>query len=138
MALYQLSPRVTTAVPPLANRRLYFCACTVVSETLYHFGGRYGRFYYNALRSLNTVTLQWEELHQIDTEDQPIPKSACGIAAYHDKALGTTSLAVFAGYGKLNNPSNFKAKQRFVRHDKFSDGRGWTDEFHLFNLINRE
>ena len=113
---------------------LYFCACTVVSETLYHFGGRYGSFYYNALHSLNRVTLQWEELCQKNPGDQPMPKSACGIAAYHNKALGITSLAVFAGYGRLNNST--KAKEGFFRHDKFSDGRGWTNEFHLFNLEN--
>ena len=68
--------------------------------------------------------------------DQPMPKSACGIAPFHNKALGTTSLAVFAGYGRPNNP--IKAKERFVQHHKFLDGRGWTNEFHLFDLNNRE
>ena len=68
--------------------------------------------------------------------NQPMPKSACGIAAYYNKALGITNLAVFAGYGRLNNGT--KAKERFVPHDKFSDGRGWTNEFHLFNLKNGE
>ena len=123
--------KIATGAPPPG---LYFCACTVVSETLYHFGGRYGSSYYNALHSLNKVTLQWEELHHKNPGDQPMPKSACGIAAYHDKDLGITSLAVFAGYGRLNNST--KAKERFFQHDKFSDGRGWTNEFHLFNLEN--
>lgn len=68
--------------------------------------------------------------------NQPMPKSACGIAAYHNKDLGTTSLAVFAGYGRPNNP--IKAKERFVQHHKFLDGRGWTNEFHLFDIKNCE
>ena len=125
--------KTTTEDPPPG---LYFCACTEMSETLYHFGGRYGRFYYNALHSLNTETQQWKELHQRNSTNQPMPKSACGIAAYYNKALGITNLAVFAGYGRLNNGT--KAKERFVPHDKFSDGRGWTNEFHLFNLKNGE
>ena len=128
----------TTAVVPHAPIGLYFCACTVVAETLYHFGGRYESTYYNALRSLNAVsnTQQWEELCEENTADQPMPKSACGIAAYHNKALGITNLAVFAGYGRPDDP--VKAGESFIRHDKFSDGRGWTNELHLFNLKNRE
>ena len=130
----------TTAIVPHAPLGLYFCACTVVSETLYHFGGRYDRTYYNALRSLNAVsnTQQWEELHAKNPADQPMPKSACGIAAYHDKAHGIEGLAVFAGYGRSNNP--IKDGESFVWHEKFHDDpkRGWTNELHLFNLKNRE
>ena len=107
-------------------------ACTVVSETLYHFGGNDGHSWYNTLHCLDTLLLDWRELHghAQNPADQPMPKTGCGLVTYTD----TASLALFAGYGIPRHPTQAGAK--FVRDTKFSDGSGWTNEFHLFDLTN--
>ena len=107
-------------------------ACTVVSETLYHFGGTDGHSFYNTLHSLDTVTLDWRALHghTQNPADQPMQKSGCGLVTYSDAA----SLILFAGYGFPHGPT--QPGSRFVQSTNYSDGRGWTNEFHLFNLTN--
>ena len=107
-------------------------ACTVVSETLYHFGGNDGHSWYNTLHSLDTVALDWRELHghTKNPAEQPMPKSGCGLVTYAD----ATSLFLLAGYGIPNNAT--QPGSRFVQTPKRTDGSGWTNELHLFNLAN--
>ena len=116
------------AAPP----GLYGGACTVVSETLYHFGGYDDRSWYNTLHSLDTVSLDWRGLHchTQNPADLPMPKGACGLVTYTD----TASLVLFAGYGVPHGPSQHGS--RFVQDTNFSDGRGYTNELHLFKLTN--
>ena len=119
---------VSGAAPP----GLYAGACTVVSETLYHFGGYDGHSRYNTLHSLDTVSLDWRALHghTQNPANQPMPKTGCGLVTYTDAA----SLVLFAGYGVPHGPT--QPGSRFVQNTNYSDGRGWTNEFHLFNLTN--
>ena len=121
--------RTATGAPPPG---LYGGACTVVSETLYNFGGRDNRSLYNTLHSLDTLSLNWRELHghAQNLAAQPMPKIGCGLVTYTD----TESLALFAGYGVPSGPTQPGA--RFVQNTDFTDGRGWTNELHLFNLAN--
>ena len=121
----------TAGVPPPG---LYAGACTTVSESLYYFGGYDGYSYHNSLHCLNSVTLEWTEIHSHTPDSQPMLKSDCGMVTYHDKAVGVTCLAVFAGFGKPITPSQPGAA--FIRSPAFSDERGYTNEFHLFNLTN--
>ena len=118
----------TTGLPPPG---LYNGTCTTVSESMYHFGGYSGHSESNALHCLNSVTLEWTQVHSQTTHDQPMPKFGCGMTAYRKE--DTTNLAVFAGYGIPYGPTQPEA--RFVRNTKYSDG-GWTNELHLFNLTN--
>ena len=117
----------------LAPPGLYQGACTTVSESLYHFGGFGDHSNRNSLHCLNSVTLEWTQVHSQTPGNQPMPKSHCGMVTYH-KEDGITSLAVFAGFGKPITPTQLGAK--FVKTTIYSDGRGWTNEFHLFNLTN--
>ena len=119
---------VNGAAPP----GLYGGACTVVSETLYHFGGCDVHSRYNTLHSLDTVTLDWGALHSHtqNPADQPMPKTGCELVTYGDVA----SLVLFAGYGIPNGAT--QPGSRFVQNTGYSDGRGWTNELHLFNLTN--
>ena len=121
--------RTATGAPPPG---LIGGACTVVSETLYHFGGTDGQSRYNTLHCLDTLSLNWRELHDHaqNPADQPMPKSGCGLVTYKD----TASLAVFAGYGIPCYPTQPGAT--FIQNTKYTDGSGWTNEFHLFNLTN--
>ena len=126
--------RTTGLAPPgLCNG-----TCTTVSEFLYHFGGYDGHSNHNSLHCLNSVTLEWTEVLSQTPGIQPIPKSYCGMVSYHDETVGVTSLALFGGGGggggKPINPTQPGA--RFIPSTFFPDGRGWTNELHLFNLTN--
>ena len=120
--------RTATGAPPPG---LYDGACTVVSETLYHFGGTDSHSWYNTLHCLDTLSLNWRELHghAQSPADQPMPKTGCGLVTYTD----TASLTLFAGYGIPRHPAQTGAQ--FV-HSTNYPGRGWTNELHLFNLTN--
>ena len=118
---------VTTGVPPPG---LYGGGCTVIDNSLYHFGGRDGYSYYNSLHCINSITAEWKELSSQNPVNQPIPKYGCGLVTYRDGA----SLALFAGYGIPHHPTQPGAK--FAQNTNYDDGRGWTNEFHLFNLTN--
>ena len=122
------SKRTTGLAPP----GLYDGTCTTVSESIYHFGGIDGHSESNALYCLNSVTLEWTQVHSQTAHDQPMRKLGCGMTAYHKE--DTTSLAVFAGYGIPNGPTQPGA--RFIQSTKFTDGSGYTNELHLFNLTN--
>ena len=122
--------RTTGLAPP----GLYEGASTAVSESIYHFGGFNGHSNHNSLHCLNSVTLEWTEIRSQSPGNQPMPKSACGVVTYHDETVGITSLAVFAGFGKPITSTQPRA--RFILSTDTSDGRGWTNEFHLFNLTN--
>ena len=122
------SKRTTGLAPP----GLYNGACTTVAEAIYHFGGFDDHSESNALHCLNSVTLEWTQIHSQTAHDRPMRKFGCGMTAYHRE--DTTSLAVFAGHGIPYGPTQPGA--RFIQDTNFTDGSGWTNEFHLFNLTN--
>ena len=116
----------------LAPPGLYHGACTTVSESLYHFGGWDGHSESNALHCLNSVTLEWTQVHLQTAHDQPMRKLGCRMTAYHKE--DTTYLVIFAGHGIPHGATQPGA--RFIQNTTFSDGSGWTNEFHLFDLTN--
>ena len=119
--------RVTTGVPPPG---LYYGGCTVIDNSLYYFGGLDYYSYYNSLHCINSITAEWKELSSQNPVNQPMSKAGCGLVTYTE----TTSLALFAGYGFPHGPT--QAGATFVQNTNFTDGRGYTNEFHLFNLTN--
>ena len=123
--------KMSMRVPPPGPRSGGFA---VVAETLYYFGGNDTHSVYSSLHSLNTETLEWRELQSKNPTDQPMPKVGHGIVTYHDETVGVTSLAVLAGYGKPVTPIQLGSS--FIPSANHCDGRGYTNEFHLFNLTN--
>ena len=119
--------RTTTGIP---SPGLYNGCCAVLAESLYYFGGEDGNSSHNSLHCLNSITLDWTKIDVQNPDDQPMVKTGFGLVTYQD----TASLIVFAGYGIPHGPIQPGAK--FVQNPKFTDGRGWTNEFHLFNLTN--
>ena len=118
----------TGLAPPGLNSGV----CTTVSESLYHFGGYDGHSESNSLHCLNSVTFEWTQVHSQKAHDQPMRKFGCGMTAYHKE--DTTYLAIFAGHGIPHGPTQPGAS--FVQNTGYSDGSGWTNELHLFNLTN--
>ena len=113
----------TTGVPPPG---IYDGGCTSVHESLLSYGGTDGELYFGALHQLNTVTLNWEELHQ-STPQGPITKKGCRLVSFQGRKVG-----LFGGHGIPTGPT--QPGSTFIRNTGFSDGRGWTNEFHLFDL----
>ena len=116
----------------LAHPGLYAGACTTVAEAIYYFSGFDSHSASNALHCLNSATLEWTQVHSPPAHDRPMRKLGCGMTAYHKD--DTTSLAVFAGHGIPHGPTQPGAT--FIQNTDFTDGSGWTNEFHLFNLTN--
>ena len=110
---------------------LFYGGCTSAADCLYCFGGCDGTNRFNDLYKLNHKTLQWSEDHPSNSPSEwPFPKTSCDIVAIDDTTLGC-----FGGFGidpSQPLPSSFSVDTRF------RDGRGWTNEFHLFDIQRSE
>ena len=119
----------TRGVPPSG---LYFGACTSLLELFYWFGGYDGSSFHNSVHRLDGTTLEWRELQPLNQADGPMRKVGCGMVSFlQDK------LAVFGGYGIPTGPTQPGAM--FTRavncnYARFTDGRGWSNELHVFNI----
>ena len=113
----------TTGVPPPG---FYNGGCTSVHESLLWYGGTDGKSHLGTLHQLNTVTLNWEELHR-SMPHGPIAKYGCGLVSFQGNKA-----ALYGGYGIPTGPT--QPGSTFTRDTRFSDGRGCTNEFHLFDL----
>ena len=113
----------TTGVPPPG---LYFGGSTPVHNSLLWYGGSDGESRFGTLHQLNTTTLNWEELHQC-TPQGPMAKSGYGLASFHGNKA-----ALFGGCGIPTGST--QPGSALTRDTGWSDGSGWTNEFHLFDL----
>ena len=103
-------------------------ACTSFGERMYMFGGCIGKgIYEGALSCLDLRTLTWSQLCPAGTASGPMSKASCGIVHFHHDKL-----AVIGGYGIPTGPT--QPGSSFIRNMKFTDGRGWTNEIHVFNI----
>lgn len=111
---------------------LHSGACTSSGCHMYLYGGEDGSFK-KFLYRLDTDSFQWQQLHppQQDGEDVqehsgPMKKVGCRMVFYENQ------IVLFGGYGIPSGLS--QAEAQFTRHDKFKDGRGWTNELHVFDI----
>ena len=103
----------------------YVAASASLHDDLFSFGGWDGSYYFNALHRLDTKTWRWCQLSPQNAEEAPMPKIGCGMISFGDK------LGVFGGYGIPKGPTE---PQSFIKNTRFTDGRGWTNEFHIYHL----
>lgn len=98
------------------------CACTSIGQYLYVYGGLDGSSIYGFLSQLDTKSLEWRQLNS----DGPMMKDGCGMVSHG------SDLVLFGGYGF---PSGHTPPQsQFITSHSHNDGRGWTNELHLFHL----
>jgi len=85
--------------------------------------GKWGK----SLHRLDTKTYRWSELSgpQKAEADTPMAKSSAGMIAYGD------NLALFGGYGIPHGP--VQRGSSFIKNNMYPDGRGWTNEFHIYH-----
>ena len=100
----------------------YNAASASLHDDLFSFGGSDSRQYFNTLHRLDTEKLCWSQVSPQNADGAPMPKSGCGMIT-----LGS-GLGVFGGYGV---PRGLTEPQSFI---KDTNGRGWTNEFHIYNL----
>ena len=112
--------------PPLW---VYDGACTSSGHNIYMYGGHAGKSLYGSLYEFNTRTSSWRELAS-HSADSPMKKWGCGMAVCGDKCV------LFGGYGIPSGPIQSGAD--FVRNNSRTDGSGWTNEMHTFDLNKGE
>ena len=81
----------------------------------------------DSLHQLNARTYNWRKLSPRSAKgESPMPKEGAAIVAYGN------DLALLGGYGLPHTP--IQQGSSFIKDTHFSDGRGWTNEFHICNL----
>ena len=103
----------------------YSVASASLHDDLFTFGGWDGRNVLETLNRLDTKTWRWCQLSPPNAEGAPMPKYGCGMISFGD------NLGVFGGYGIPRGPTE---PQSFIKNTRFTDGRGWTNEFHIYHL----
>ncbi len=93
-----------------------------VGRCLYAFCSHDGHNYVNDMYKLDLDTLQWSKVET--TGDQPVKKAYCGLVSVDERTL-----CCFGGL--VIGPT-----QPFTRNTRYTDGRGWTNEFHFFDVQN--
>ena len=104
----------------------YNAASASLHDDLFSFGGWDGRdLFFNTVHRLDTKTWCWSQVFPQNADGAPMPKSGCGMIAFRN------SLVVFGGFGRPQGPTE---PQSFIKSTSYTDGRGWTNEFHIYNL----
>ena len=105
-------------------------ACTSFGDYLFMYGGYCDDTISSVsgeLSCLNIKTLTWSQLCLAGTAGGPIKKAGCGIVH-----VSSDKLAVIGGYGYPTGPT--QPGSSFIRNTTLTDGRGWTNEVHVFDL----
>ena len=126
---YQEQWRVlkTTGSPP---KGLYGGGCcSTPTGDLYVYGGRDGSGYRAGLYKLamNSQELEWSQLSIESDPSGPMRKSSCGMVCFHNKKL-----AIIGGYGIPHRPS--QPGSTFIKDKGITDGRGYTNEIHFYDI----
>lgn len=104
---------------------IYNGSCASLLDVPYSFGGVHEDDFYNCLHMLDPTSLQWEELRVQNPAFGPMKKGSSGMVAY-----GQDRLAMFGGYGIPTE----QHLPTFIENSSYTDGRGWTNELHIFHI----
>ena len=104
----------------------YLQASATLHDDLFSFGGEDESYdFFNTVHKLDTKTWSWSQVSSPNADGAPMLKIGSGMTAFRN------SLVVFGGYGV---PRGHIDPQSFVKNTFTTDGRGWTNEFHIYNL----
>ena len=113
----------TTGAPP---PWLYEGACASIQDSLYTYGGMDGSSHQSGLYHLCTSAMKWRKLEERIPQDGPMRKARCRMVQFND------TLVLFGGYGFPR--AAIQPGSIFIKNKVISDGHGWTNEFHLFDV----
>ena len=114
--------RATTGKHPSG---LYGGACTSTGHNVYLYGGHNDSGYDGSFHQLDIDSLEWAQL-----PSGPMRKCGCGMVSYEDK------LILFGGFGTPSGP--IQPGAQFIEDREYNDGRGWTNELHMFDIQKSE
>ena len=113
----------TRGVPPPG---LYDGACTTIEDSMYVCCGHDGNNWHSALHQFDSTSLHWRKLLERNPSEGPMRKIGCQMVSYEGDKL-----ALLGGYGIPTGP--IQPGSKFI-NTRFTDGRGWSNELHLFHL----
>ena len=108
---------------------VFSASSAAVDGELFTFGGYDGSIYYNSLHRLKNAS-QWLKLCPQNGVESPMAKTGAGMVAFGNQLL------LIGGYGIPHSPAQPGAAFIKSRGRGGSDGRGWTNELHIFNIKN--
>ena len=115
----------TTGCPP---NGLYAGACCVSPYgDLFAYGGEDGHVFRGGLYKLSS--LKWSQLSVESNANGPMKKVGCALICFTQ-----TKIVVIGGYGLPHG--QLQRGSSFVRDKSSSDGKGWTNEIHIFDSEN--
>ena len=106
---------------------LYRGASSALVDSLYTCGGSDGSSRHNCIHKLETSEMKWCEVPQRNPHYGPMEKAGAAMVSYNDDTL-----VLFGGYGIPR--STIQSGITFIKSKRLFDGRGWTNELHLFNV----
>jgi len=104
--------------------------CASADKRLYTYGGWGKDAPVKSLHQLNTETMNWSKLSSGTAEEEPttpMPKHSGGMIVWGN------NLALLGGYGIPHDHNAIQPGSRFLKK-KHNDGRGSTNEFHIYSL----
>ena len=108
---------------------LYRGACVSALDNIYVYGGNDGSNLHGSLHVLDVSTKRWSLLSgESSVGRAPMIKVGCGLAY----CLGD-NLSLFGGYCR-NLDNSIQGGSSFIANHNFEDGRGWSNELHLYSL----
>ena len=106
--------------------------CASANNCLYTYGGwGENKTPVKSLHQLNTEKMRWCQLSSRSAEEEPatpMAKHSGGMIAYGNE------LALLGGYGRPHDLEALQTGSSFILNTNHNDGRGWTNEFHIYNL----
>ena len=119
---------ITTTGPPPPG--FIHASCTVIGIYLYVFGGWNDITYFNNIHQLNTRSIEWTKLDDVNQGEAPMAKAAAAMVSYNERMLIT-----IGGYGIL--PNHRRTGTEYILHP-LRPGRGYTNELLCFDVHSSE
>ena len=96
--------------------------CALSKRHLFIYGGkRRGESYYFSLHQLDRESLDWKKLF----DPGPLQKLGSRMIVYQNKII------FFGGHGI---PNENTPMSEFIVNNRYTDGRGWSNQLSIFNL----
>ena len=99
---------------------------TSIGDHIYYYGGYDGTTCTDQLFELDTQTMKFKELLPRNSNEGPMKKKNCGLVSLRNERL-----LACGGYGI---PTTTQPGSRFVPDTTRTDGRGWTNELHCYDI----
>ncbi len=89
------------------------------------FGGHDNTSFRASLHQLDTTSITWTQISPRH-DSGPMRKAECGMIHHNN------TLIVIGGYGISSG--ELQSGSQFTEHKEYQDGRGWTNEIHMYNI----